>query len=328
MLGAVHEVHTHFDRYYAAMPPATQKLVDAIAATPLEQCSHVLFYGPPGGMVYELARHSIVRRFGVPYPLKYSTVTVPVSGNHPFELVYKLCTATHSLEVDLTPHGPSDKLALSEVLKPIMSQRSMDTVARHIVFIQNVDRLSELAKLALRRMMETYAPTSLLVMTASQIGHVPVPLRSRMWLVRCPELGAEAVGRVMAMLPAPLTPPVPPGAQGAVGASGDLYATLLASHPNLLQEEVGRAMDSIRRCKTPWVALGHAREMLTKVYPYLTSDAVFFRMVLKTFESRPDYNLFINIAAEANHQIATSHRPLFAIEAALLKMYAVVKKIT
>lgn len=326
MLGAVHEVHTHFDRYYAAFPPATQKLVDAIAATRLEQCSHVLFYGPPGGMVYELARHSIARRFNVPYPLKYSTVTVPVSGNHPFELEYKVCTATHSIEVDLTPHGPSDKLALSEVLKPIMSQRSMDTVARHIVFIQNVDRLSDLAKLALRRMMETYAPTSLLVMTASQIGHVPVPLRSRMWLVRCPELGAEAVGRVMAMLPEPPSPLPSPLPQGAGG--GDLYATLLASQPNLLQEEVGRAMDSIRRCKMPWVALGHARELLTKVYPYLTSDAVFFRMVLKTFESRPDYNLFINIAAEANHQIAVSHRPLFAIEAALLKMYAVVKKIT
>jgi hypothetical protein len=50
-------------------------------------------------------------------------------------------------------------------------------------------------------------------------------------------------------------------------------------------------------------------------------------MVLKNFVTHPEYATFVHIAAEANHLIAISHRPLFAIEAALLKMYAVVKKI-
>jgi DNA polymerase III delta prime subunit len=350
MLTYIRELKDHFDVYY---PLVASAIIDSVSdpESSLKECSHLLFYGPPGGLVMEFTHYTIARRFGLIYPLKWSQAIVNVTGgSSPLEVVYSF--NQYCIDINLTTYGQSDKLILSEILKPIISQHPMGGTPRHVVILRHVDMLSQTAQLALRRMMELFSDTCLFIMTAHAVGRVPDPLKSRTCLIRCPCLREVVVHSILNVMKERI-PGMPKlhevvkeekkeKRQGGTYEYNhnnhwqDIYCVLasiersdnLAGHSELIvTKEVANLIDTLRRTKTPWNALEHVRELLTKVYCLMETPSVLWRAILDPLIKRPEFPECVRIMAEADYQIAISHRATFALEAAFMKLFAVMKKI-
>lgn len=312
-MATIKKLHNSFDKYYHL---CSNSVVDSIIQTPIDVCSHIVFYGPPSGLVLSYARYSIASRFRAAYPLKYSKQEVTVNnGSHPVDFEYRIYTGANFIEIDLSVHGNSDKNIFSEVIKPIVSQRSMNSeCSRHIVIMRNIDRMSDMALLSLRRTMEIYAPTCLFIMTASQISRVPTPLQSRVWLVRCTLTCDQVYALHNALSPETISD---------VSKEERDIARSLFDKDAVWKTEIESIISSIRRVRTPWTALIQIKDMLTKVFPYMDSHTSLFRIVLGCYSKSPHISRIVEIMAEADGLIAKSHRPIFALEAAFMKMYTV-----
>jgi len=311
---ALQHFKSRFDLFY---PMIQNKLLDSSSQMPLKEIPHLLFHGPPSGFYNDFATYFVSKLFSVDYPLKYSEITVPLthsgsSGNFVYHHV------ANCIDVNLEPYGQTDKQIMSEILQPILSQTSMDkTTPRHVVLLRNVNKLTMSTQLCLRRMVELLTPTALFIMTASTMTINPA-LMSRVCRIRCPTIGAEQSKYILQKLSESFD-------THTTENGHDLYKALFNTTTKVFQTDLTRLLDLMKRCKTPWNALIYIREMVSKAIVYIDKPALFLKMVLDYFASSPDYDEYVQVAAEADHRITQSHRPMFALESALMKMYAIHK---
>jgi len=320
----------NFADIYAIAPHAT---LDALIAHGVEECPHMILYGPEGGLKNDYVRVAVAGLYGARAdalkPVIYTHTITVNSVKHDVAVT----TTTYSIEIWPSEIAAYDRYIMSDVIKPIISQRN-PIHARHIVVLHDADRLSEQAMMCLRRMLELYHTTAIFVLVAGSISRIPNAIVSRCCLIRCPLLPLETVHAIRDRVIADAC--VDAAATAASTSTTDddhdcrdIYKVLLrlgadasaaaATGDDVLYAEMQAFMDGLRKCRAPWTIYEKIKEYTHRVihYQYTNIFRVLTRYLIVKYGSKSAE--LIAIVAEADRQLTRSTRPNFIYESMFMK---------
>ncbi len=99
-------------------------------------------------------------------------------------IVYK--SSIYHIEVDAINLASNEKLFIQSFLKGYIENRNIGLDIPKIVFIKNVDKMSEQSQLSLRKIIEKYTYTVKFIFEISQYNKFSEPLKSRCLCIRVP----------------------------------------------------------------------------------------------------------------------------------------------
>jgi hypothetical protein len=312
---------------------ARHETLDGLLAQPIEQCPHIMFYGPDGGLKKEYARIVIAGLYGARSEDIHTTSyihTLTINNNkHEVPVV----STAYSMEFWPSEISVYDRNIVSDIIKPIISQKS-PVRARHIIVFHDAHLLSQQAMMSLRRMMEIYYNNALFVMIATTINGIPKPILSRCCLVRCPLLSKEQISAICNNVCDAMTSKKTP-LEVSTLSSHDIYINLLNldnngnNNSDILHNELKIFMDGLRKCRTPWTIYDRIKEYVHKVLYYKYSTRELFGTLISYIITKYGNKgaTMIAVVAEADHQLTQGTCPNFIYEKMFLGCVAAASNI-
>ena len=323
--------------FHSLYPHVQHKMVDCLAAQPLSQCSHMLFYGPCGGLkqeyVYEFIRnHYQIDGFQCTYqtlPLTINSVTYDVSMH----------SCNYFLQFNPSEHSAYDKHVIADIIKPIVEQPNV-FYPRHIVVINNIDQLSSYALMFLRRMIEVLFKEALFIFTANSISSIPDPIKSRCSLIRCPLLTSAQIMQIYHTLETPDDYLEPSILENLINISErNIYNFLIATYTYAITKDINKCalswetdikefFDAIKKTRSSYTAYVKIREFCFKIIHYNEKHASIFNSILKALASKhgadnAKMTKYVSILANADALLSSCTRVNFVYEQMLLQIYGV-----
>lgn len=315
----------HLTDLYHLAPHDT---LDSILTQPIDQCPHILFYGPDGGLKKEYARIAIAGLYGAhPNELhatqRVQTLTIN-SNKHDVPMV----TTLHSIEFWPSEISAYDRHVISEIVKPIISQKN-PVHSRHIIVFHDAHLLSYQAMMCLRRMMELYCNNALFIMIADTIGGIPNAIVSRCCLVRCPLLSEDRIQaicnnvRLQNISDSVSDSVVNNVVDSEFTYSRDIYIRLIRmsdksanNNNDVMYDELKIFMDGLRKCRTPWTIYDRIKTYVHKMLHYEYSTRELFGTLIRylIIKYGNKASELISLVADADYQLTQGTRPNFIYE--------------
>jgi DNA polymerase III delta prime subunit len=184
---ALADFHQNFHTVYYPIVPCPA--IDAFSGD-LVECPNLLFYGSAGSLKREYLYTFIAKMFGLTEPLhqafrrKNHLEKITVNNN---KVEIPLAITDYFIEYDVATQLAYDRQAITEVIVPIITNRCL-AHSRHVIILHNIDCMSKLAQLSLRRIVEQYHKTTLFLFTSTSMSRVQESIQSRLFAIRCPML--------------------------------------------------------------------------------------------------------------------------------------------
>lgn len=312
----------HISDVYPLAPHAT---LDAVLRNSITECPHLLFYGPEGGLKKEYLRIAVAGFYGVraeDVRTKHHVQTLTINSN---KHDVPIATTPYSMEFHPSELAAYDRHIISQIIKPIIMQKS-PVRERHIIVFHDAHALSKQAMMTLRRMFEMYHSTTLFILVATSLSSVPEAIRSRCCLLRCPVLQKTQVDAICHSVSRGVTEERVPTERESVRVVSadperDIYKRLLrlqapVEPSDLIYDEVQTFMDGLRKCRTPWTTYDRIKEYVHRVLYYKYSNrqllgALMAYLIAKYGNKAGE---MIAIVAEADAASTQAQRPNFVYE--------------
>jgi DNA polymerase III delta prime subunit len=337
MFTYLQDIQKNFRHYYDIFP---LEMLDATAGLCIDECSHVLFYGPDGSFKGEYLLEFIRRLYDIEeLPERHTTTVTINTGNTKVDVRYNHCD--YFLEFFPSEVSAYDKLVMSDVIKPIVRQPHV-IMGRNIIIIRQTDAMTTAALLCLRRMMEVYHKNALFVMIAQQLGGIPDAIRSRCLLVRCPlpetHMVQSVYQRIRERFPC-MKAIHETELQTLLQVAGRdvirfcIYLTACEMNGSAIdlgtdmESHTRRFIDTLKKTKTPWTASPKIREFCYTMLHYGVHIPhqlqMIARLLAEKYSKKKEMVIFINIIATADHQLATALRPQIVFEHMWMNIFSV-----
>ena len=99
----------------------------------------------------------------------------------------ELIESAHHFELNLYEYGLSDRFIIMSFIRNLINYKSVTSQPYKIVVINHFDKTTELAQLALRRIIETSYKTTRFILCCENLNAIDINLRSRFIQVRIPK---------------------------------------------------------------------------------------------------------------------------------------------
>ena len=139
--------------------------------------------GPSGSGRHTRALCMLKQIYGVNTITPISSTITYTTSTQQNELT--VLTSPYHLEINPSMVGQQDQYIITSVIKEAATTKSVNSQFK-VIFIQQADRLSQLAQQALRRLMEENAQICKLFMFCENASGLLAPVRSRMFTIRLP----------------------------------------------------------------------------------------------------------------------------------------------
>ena len=138
---------------------------------------HLLFYGPSGAgkKTRVLALLNTIFGAGV------SKVKCEVRSFKAGTTTAEITVLQSNFHIDMTPSdvGFRDKIVVQQIIKEIGSSKNPDGRSFKAIILNQADYLSDEAQAALRRTLEKYTATTIVILIANSLCRIIAPIRSR-----------------------------------------------------------------------------------------------------------------------------------------------------
>lgn len=99
----------------------------------------------------------------------------------------ELIESPHHFELNLYEYGLSDRFIIMSFIRNLIEYKSLTSQPYKIIVINHFDKTTELAQLALRRLIETSYKTARFILCCENLNSVDINLRSRFVQIRIPQ---------------------------------------------------------------------------------------------------------------------------------------------
>ncbi|CAL6100259.1 Replication_factor C [Hexamita inflata] len=163
--------------------PASQNILQSLSTS--KNLPHLLFVGSSGSGRHTRALCLLKRIFNLTSINPISSTVTYTHNTQQNELT--VVSSPVHLEINPSMVGTQDASVISSVIKEAATTKSVNSAFK-VIFIQQADRLSQLAQQALRRLMEEHARTCKIFMFCEDASGLLAPIRSRCFILRFPHI--------------------------------------------------------------------------------------------------------------------------------------------